>query len=211
LNYAARIQFGSLTLLRSHHELWRLTTIPVFLLIFPTNVFSVLGAVRHLSLQLESGNDRNLVDDRRHRDRSHFRRPDRSHGHNASARKRNPFYIGQFFGRKRDDHLPGWLKTGAWLAGFNPNHLALEYFHAGGPKHDDLTPRSASENKVELQAPCKVCDQSLFNHRNPGCFFSSEFLGGLLIPKIGFTCREAPYFPRPAVCLFTANAHGNPD
>src|SRR5262249_831380 len=58
--------------------------------------FQRLGAVCHLSVQLEPGNDRNLTDDRRHRYRGHFRRVDWANGR-ALRRETDPLHWSVFW------------------------------------------------------------------------------------------------------------------
>jgi len=94
------------------------------------------------------------------------------------------------------------LKTGCLVAGFNPNHLTLEYFHAGrAQKHDD-SPPSASENKVSCRAPLQSMRSITFIIGTPGCF--SEFFGWFIDPKNrGSPAGGAPYFLAGGL-LFTA-------
>ena len=58
--------------------------------------------------------------------------------------EKRTLYIGQFFGAS--GMIIAGLAKRVLVDGFNPNHLALEYFHAGGPKHDD-SPRQRARTR----------------------------------------------------------------
>ena len=183
---------GSLTLLRSHHELWRLTTIQFLAYLSRTTslAFWALYAIYRYSWSqgmigislmivgivtavISGGLTGRMV---------------------TRFGEKRTLYIGQFFGAS-GMIIAGLAKTGAWLHGFNPDHLALEYFHAGGAKHDD-SPRQRARTRRVAGRLAKYAFNH-FHHRT--LVVSLEFLGGLLIRKIGFTCRER-LISWPAVC-----------
>ena len=186
---------GSLTLLRSHHELWRLTTIQ-FLAYLAHNVFSVwaLYAIyRYSWSQGMIGISLMIVG---------IVTAVISGGLTGRMVKRfgekRTLYIGQFFGCERNG-CGRVGQNGRLVARFNPDHFALEHFHASGPKHDDSSRQRARTRRIAGRA-CKVCARSR-SSSDRGCSF--EFLGGSSIRKIRFTCRERRIFSQ-ARLLFTA-------
>ena len=140
---------GSLKLLRSHHELWRLTTIQ-FLAYLAHNVFSVWALYAIYRYSLEPGNDRTVAHDCRNRHRRDFRRVD--------------WQNGETFRRKTDAlHRPVfWSERNAYgrvgqnrrvVTGFDPDHFTLEHFHASRAEHDDSSRQRARARRITRRAP----------------------------------------------------------
>src|SRR5438094_880654 len=135
---------GSLTLLRSHHELWRLTTIQ-FLAYLAHNVFSVwalyaiyryswsqgmiglsLMVVGIVTAAVSGGLTGRMV---------------------KRFGERRTLYIGQFFWIERNAcRRPG--QNGRVVAGFDPNHFTLEYIHASRAEHDDSSRQRARARRI---------------------------------------------------------------
>ncbi len=140
---------GSLKLLRSHHELWRLTTIQ-FLAYLAHNVFSVwaLYAIyRYSWSQGMIGISLMIVG---------IVTAVISGGLTGGMVKRfgekRTLYIGQFFGAERNvNRRPG--QNGRVVTRFDPNHFALEYFHASRAKHDDSSRQRTRTRRIARRAP----------------------------------------------------------
>ena len=95
--------------------------------------------------------------------------------------EKRTLYIGQFFAvGPPGTVIAGLAKTGAWLLASIPI-ISLWNISMRLPK----AWMSASANKASCRALCKACAQSL-SSSDRGC--SSQFLGGLSMQKIRFTC-----------------------
>ena len=171
---------GSLKLLRSHHELWRLTTIQ-FLAYLAHNVFSVwaLYAIyRYSWSQGMIGISLMIVG---------IVTAVISGGLTGRMVKRfgekRTLYIGQFFGAS-GMIMAGLAKTGAWLLASIP---IISLWNISMPAAQSMMTHRVSEREQgELQGALQSM-RSITFIIGPGCSF--EFLDGSSIPKIGFTFR----------------------
>ena len=140
---------GSLKLLRSHHELWRLATIQ-FLAYLSHNVFSVwvLYAMYRYAWNTDfTGYSLVLVG---------VVTAAISGGLTGPMVKRfgekRTLYIGQFFGASGMS-VAGLAKNRRMVPCVGSNHFALEYFHARRPEHDDSSRQRTRAGRTARRDP----------------------------------------------------------
>jgi len=184
---------GSLVLLRSHHELWRLTTIQ-FLAYISHNVFSVwalyaiyrynwsqgmigisLMIVGIVTAAISGGLTGRMVE--------------------WYGEKRT-LYIGQFFGAA-GMFIAGLAKTGAWLLASIP---IISLWNISMPAAQSMMTHRVSEREQgELQGALQSM-RSITFIIGPWLFLRI-FGWGLLIQKIRFICRVHLTISPPPFCL----------
>src|SRR6266550_7821391 len=160
---------------------------------------------------MEPRNDRTVAHGRRNLHRRDLRRIDWSNGETvrgeADALHWPVFWCDWDGGcRSRQggfsNQSPG---NGRLVARIDPNHFALEHFHAGGPKHDD-SPRQRARTGRVAGRPAKYA----FNHFHYRTVVVPPDLWMVHRCKKSESPAGSAFFSRGGV-PFHSDAYGNPD
>ena len=124
---------GSLVLLRSHHELWRLATIQFFAYL-AHNVFSIWTLYAIYRYAWTPRQCRAFTRRRRDLYGHCFGRTDRANGETV---RRTPHSLHRSILRCGRDVFRGPGANGRDVSRIDPDYFDVEYFHAGCARHDD--------------------------------------------------------------------------